>query len=235
MKAQGILALVALTIGFGQSAPVFAQALPPMAGPPVYDAQGAYPVGPPRYASRFGSLYDDALLPQEIVGILESTGYSPLGLPIRHGRFYVVSVLHPNGDDGRVTLDAFSGRFVRFVPADQVGAIRDESVAVYPPPPPAAAPRPVMPPPAAQGLRPPAPLPKIASRVPATTPIPAPKPASLAKQSGEQAPAAAVPPSQKTADSGQAAGKAADVKPADSKPQLQLLPTQPSPPVQTLE
>lgn len=265
MKAQGILALVAITIGLGQVGPATAQALPPMAGPPVYDVQSAYP--PPYYANRFGSLYDASLLPQEIVEILQSTGYAILGTPVRHGRFYVVTALHPNGDDGRVTIDAFTGRFVRFVPAAQVGVIETENVAAYPPPPPPpviTASRPAIAQPPRPGLRPPTALPKVASRAPATTPIPAPKPAQIAKPAAVAPAAAAATPSglslqkaaepvqetaapqgtdvqkaagiQKTADSSQAAAaKLPDGKPADSKPAVELRPTEPAPPVQTLE
>ena len=129
MKVQGTLALITAIAAFGWVGAATAQGLPPQVmppvnGPPAYEAHGAYPGGaPPRYG-RGESLPDDAaLLPQEIIGILRSVGYSPLRAPARRGRFYVVAVLHPSGEDGRVTIDAISGRFVRFVPADRFGFV----------------------------------------------------------------------------------------------------------------
>ena len=128
MKSQGkfasILASLVAMLALG-SGTAYAQS------PPVYIGPGAPPpFEPPRYV-RAEPLPDDVLLPQEIIGILRSTGFSPLSAPLRRGRFYVVAALHPDGEDGQVTIDAITGRFVRFVPADMVG----RSMASYPPPP----------------------------------------------------------------------------------------------------
>lgn len=76
---------------------------PPMMRPPVVTGVPPYEPGIPSY---------------EVVHILRTTGFLPLGAPMRRGRFYVIAAIHPNGDDGRVTIDAMTGRFVRFVPAD---------------------------------------------------------------------------------------------------------------------
>ena len=57
---------------------------------------------------------------------------------------------HPDGEDGQVTIDAITGRFIRFVPADLIG----RSMASYPPPPYA--------PPRRGVSRPPMPLPGVA-------------------------------------------------------------------------
>ena len=128
MRSHGIsapiLALLAATLALGAAGAANAQ------GAPVYIGPGAPPpFEPPRYV-RAEPLPDDVLLPQEIVGILRSTGFSPLSAPIRRGRFYLVAALHPDGEDGQVTMDAVTGRFIRFVPADLIG----RSMASYPPP-----------------------------------------------------------------------------------------------------
>ncbi len=196
MKSQGkfasiLASLVAmLALGTGTA---YAQS------PPVYIGPGAPPpFEPPRYV-RAEPLPDDVLLPQEIIGILRSTGFSPLSAPLRRGRFYVVAALHPDGEDGQVTIDAITGRFVRFVPADMVG----RSMASYPPPP-FAPPR--------RGLRPPMPLPGIATRAP--TPVPAARPPSASQPSGQTVNAAPVSP---TAAAQAPASKTTESKTSESK------------------
>jgi len=66
--------------------------------------------------------YAPALLPiQEVYAIIRDHGFSPLGQPRQRGYSYVISVLDRDGEDGRLVIDARSGRIVRFVPAFQSG------------------------------------------------------------------------------------------------------------------
>ena len=115
---QGTSALVAAAIFLGGASAV-AQPLPPVEGPRViYGSQAHYGGrgGPPPPHAPF----DGALPSYEVAAILRSAGFLPLGGPTRRGGFYVVSAVHPRGDDGRVVIDAYSGRIVRFVPAADV-------------------------------------------------------------------------------------------------------------------
>ena len=162
----------------------------------------------------------------EVVGVLRSTGFLPLGAPSRRGRFYVIAAIHPNGDDGRVTIDALTGRFVRFIPADMLaqGARYEEDVYYedqrMPPPPLSASPR---------APRPPASVPKVASRAtPAPTVTPKPRPATAAGVSAAQTATTAAADSPATAKPAQPAVAAV-------KPGFAPLPTQPLPPVQMIE
>jgi hypothetical protein len=228
MRSQGILALLAATLALGAAGAANAQ------GAPVYIGPGAPPpFEPPRYV-RAEPLRDDVLLPQEIVGILRSTGFSPLSAPIRRGRFYIVAALHPDGEDGQVTMDAVTGRFVRFVPADLIG----RSMASYPPP--YAPPRRGVP-------RPPMPLPGVAAR--GSTPAPAARPPAASQANLQTANTAttsqpAQAPAGKPADSktasADASAKTADpveIKPSFGKPTggPALLPIKPLPPAQGFE
>lgn len=64
--------------------------------------------------------YAPAFLPiQEVYAIVRDNGFSPLGQPRQRGYNYVISVLDRGGEDGRLVIDARSGRIVRFVPALQ--------------------------------------------------------------------------------------------------------------------
>jgi hypothetical protein len=66
--------------------------------------------------------YAPALLPiPEVYAIVRDHGFSPLGQPRQRGYTYVISVLDREGEDGRLVIDARSGRIVRFVPAFQPG------------------------------------------------------------------------------------------------------------------
>src|SRR3954451_21469595 len=66
--------------------------------------------------------YAPAFLPvQEVYAILRDNGFSPLGAPRQRGNVYVVAVLDRQGEDGKLVVDARSGRIVRFVPAFQWG------------------------------------------------------------------------------------------------------------------
>ena len=124
---QGTTALVATAIVLAGATAVAAQALPPV----HYDTRAYYggrvAPPPPYYAP------DDEAMPSfEVAAILRSRGFLPLGGPARRGGFYVVAAVHPRGEEGRVVIDAYTGRVVRFVPASEIsGARGDEMVLVY--------------------------------------------------------------------------------------------------------
>lgn len=170
-------------------------------------AQGPYAAIP---SARFTRPAVDArpvLPPPQVVAILRSTGYSPLGQMSQRGWIYTVAAIDPNGDDGRLIIDARTGRIVRFIPemaADE--RLNDRMAMMYGPPGP--------PPETYAGYesrrgslldlrrspRPPAAIPHAAQRN-------TPKTASRAPQSALAQPA--VPPAQQAA-----AGSSAAAKPA---------------------
>jgi hypothetical protein len=210
MRKQGILVLIAAMLALGAGGIARAQ------GVPVYVGPGAPPLYEPPGYVRAEPLPDDALLPREVVGILRSTGFSPLSPPLRRGRFYQVAVIDPNGEDGQVTLDALSGRLVRFVPTDMIG----RSMASYPPP------RPYVPA-RRSGPRPPMPLPGIASREVTPAPMPAVRPPAAPQPNAQTASAA-------TASSSTKSAEPVEIKPSFGKPAdgPALLPLKPMPPAQ---
>ncbi len=206
----------------------------------VSDIGGPYAAMPPEapvpgYGPRL-------LPPQEVYTVLRDGGFSPLGIPVRRGPFYTISVIDRGGDDGRLVIDARTGRILRFLPANRVGDNFDDAVTTtYG--------RPGPPPPATEirgEPRPPRAVPKVASR---TSAVPVPKPAPrvgevrpLAAQPASVQPAqqsvAAVPA--KPADpqtTGQAAAPAAAAAaaPIEARPAPQTLPTQDMPKAQGLE
>jgi hypothetical protein len=162
------------------------------------DVQGPAPyagVPPEAPATRYGP----ALLPPlEVYSVLRENGFSPLGIPRQRGYVYVIAVIDRAGEDGRLIIDARNGQIIRFVPAFRAGED-------YPPPygPPGRGPygapglgrygtegsgpygsiapgqAGTLPPTATVGggPRPPASIPRVASR---TVPVPAPKPTDLA-------------------------------------------------------
>ena len=242
---RGTSALVATVFFLGGFSVAVAQPLPPMEGPRVIYGSQAHFGPPPGYAPP-----DGALPSYEVAAILRSAGFLPLGGPARRGGFYVVAAVHPRGDDGRVVIDAYSGRIVRFVPAADVTSVSrgDEMRLVYqgptfpppdgarpaPPPPPAIAARPVAPPLSSmRGVpRPPRSVPNVASRSPSSGPVtPKPRPqAAPDKPDTAQAPPVPAPVDSKPA----AASPPLAPKPqAEKTPAVQ--PTKPLPPVQTME
>lgn len=109
----------------------------PQAAPPavikVSDFGGPDVVVEPPLARRYApGAYVAALLPpDEIAAIVRDQGFAPLGYPRPRGAYYTFGAVDPNGDDGRLIVDGRSGRIVRFVPADQIGAIDEEPEAIY--------------------------------------------------------------------------------------------------------
>ncbi|WP_315768649.1 MULTISPECIES: hypothetical protein [unclassified Bradyrhizobium] len=217
------------------------------------------PYRPEGYAPDYG--YAPAFLPaHEVYAILRDHGFSPLGAPRQRGHVYVVAVLDRDGEDGKLVIDAVSGRIIRFVPASRWGG--DYERMRYAPP---RGQIDSLPPPtvirADPRLMPPAPVPspRVASRValppapklaaPAVRPAaPAAQTAALNPKPAEAKPVESPPAPQATATVTQPQ-PAAEPKPApqttasvtppkpaaEQKPMPRVLPTQAMPPVQGLE
>src|ERR1041385_8447459 len=78
-------------------------------GPGPYAAMP--PEGPwPGYGPRL-------LPPHEIAAIARASGFAPLGNPQQRGIVYTISAINPAGDDGKLVIDARSGRIIRFLAA----------------------------------------------------------------------------------------------------------------------
>ena len=210
----------------------------------VSDFDGPYAAVPqeapaPRYYP-----YGPALLPPpEIYAIVRQSGFSPLGIPHQRGLVYIIAVIDRGGDDGRLVIDARTGRIIRFMPAYRMGDnFSEDMTATYSPvgPPPISA---VRGPP-----RPPLPIPgaRVASRTP-SVPVPraAPLRAGEVPRAGEVKPLAAGPtsaPAQqsaavqpKPAEAGPAPAQATSPAVVEAKPAPQIQPTQEMPKVQGLE
>lgn len=86
---------------------------------PVSDVRGPYAAVLPE-APRPG--YGPRLLPPtEVYTVVRESGFSPLGAPQQRGFIYTIAVIDRGGDDGRLIIDARSGRIVRFIPAYRTG------------------------------------------------------------------------------------------------------------------
>ena len=131
----------------------------------VSDFGGPYAAMPPEVAVPGSG--PSLLPPREVYTVLRESGFSPLGIPRQRGPLYVIAVIDRHGDNGRLVIDARDGQIVRFVPAYRLGLnFREDMPASYGP----------AGPPAVGNLsgvpRPPASVPKVASRMPATVPMP---------------------------------------------------------------
>lgn len=214
-------------------------------------APGPYGAGPSavipssRYA-RSGPAARPMLPPGQVMSVLRSSGFSPLGPVTQRGWIYTVAALDRTGEDGRLIIDARTGQIIRFIPAQ---AVDERMMAVYGPPGP--------PPVAYAGYenrrgslldlrhapRPPVSVPKAAVR-PATKA--ASRNAQPAPTGTATVPSAAAPAQQAAAP---AAGTPSNTAPVESKPAaatvgvagasapstLKLWPTQAMPDAQTLE
>jgi hypothetical protein len=185
-----------------------------------------------------GPGYGPMLLPpSEVYTVLRESGFSPLGIPQQRGFVYTISVIDRGGDDGRLVIDARTGRIIRFMPAYRMGDNLNEDLTItYGPVGPGALPpvSHVRGPP-----RPPLAVPRVASRTPS---VPMPKaspgqpaePAPLAaKPAVEPAQRSAAVPPAKPADAQAAAPAPVEAKPAP--PPVQLQPTQAMPKAQGLD
>jgi hypothetical protein len=115
--------------------------------------------------------------PMEVYTIVRESGFSPLGIPQQRGFIYTISVINRDGDDGRLIIDARTGRILRFMPAYRMSDnFNDEMTVSY---------GPVGPPPVISDVRPssrtPVAAPRVASRAPMPVPRVLPRAAGAAK------------------------------------------------------
>jgi hypothetical protein len=213
-----------------------AQMLAPYeSGRPAYsvasDVAGPYAEMPPEgRAPGYGPML---LPPLEVYTVLREAGFSPLGIPQQRGLYYTISVIDRGGDDGRLVIDARTGRIVRFMPAYRSGDNFNEDLTVtYGPIGPPISP--------VRGVpRPPALVPHVASRTPSV-----PMPKAAPPRTDEAKPLAAAKPAPEPAQQ----SAAVQAKPADAPPQAaapavaeakpaapQIKPTQEMPKAQGLE
>lgn len=204
----------------------------------VSDVDGPYAAMPPEVPGpRYGP-GPTLLPPTEVYTVLRDNGFLPLGIPRQRGLVYTISVLDRSGDDGRLVIDARTGRIIRFMPSYRMG----DNYTDYPGY--GAAPAGPLPPVSAvRGPpRPPAPIPRVASRNPS---VPTPRPSPQA--AGEPRPLAANPaaPSKPAAQPVQQQSAVVQAKPApqaavpaavEAKPAApQIQPTQEMPQAQGLD
>src|SRR5258707_12715739 len=167
---------------------------------------------PPGYGPRL-------LPPMEVYTIVRESGFSPLGIPQQRGLVYTISVIDRGGDDGRLVIDARSGRIIRFVPAYRMGDNFNEDLnTAYGPVGP-------LPPPTNSSYRrgppPPLPIPHVASR--SRAPLPkAPPHAARPEAAPAQQSAATAKPAEPQASS---PSPTVDV----AKPSVQIMPPQEMP------
>jgi hypothetical protein len=170
---------------------------------------------PPGYGPRL-------LPPAEVHIIARESGFAPLGNPQQRGLVYTISVINSAGDDGKLVIDARSGRIVRFVPAYRMGDnFNGDLDLAYGPVGP-------MPPPTNSSYRraprPPLPIPHVASR--SATPLPkAPPHAARPEPAPAQQSAATAKPAEPQASSPSPTVGVA-------KPAVQIMPTQEMPAAQ---
>ena len=196
----------------------------------VSDVAGPYAGMPPEApVARYGPML---LPPTEVYTIVRESGFSPLGIPRQRGLVYVIAVIDRGGDDGRLVIDARTGRILRFMPAYRMGNNFYGGYDPYGPPglPPAGAVR-------GEPQPPPTSPPRLASRTP---PVPLPKPTP--PHAGEIKPQAAKPAATPAPAQQSAAVKPADAPPAaaaptpvEPKPAPPIQPTQDMPKVQGLD
>lgn len=165
---------------------------PPRYAPPAQYPGYAPPAQDPGYAPRaqypgprYGYGQGPVLLPPtEVYTVLRESGFSPLGIPQQRGLVYTISVIDRGGDDGRLIIDARTGRIIRFIPAHRIGDnFNDDLTMNYGPPGP-------LPPTHVRGApRAPKPAPQVASR---TVPVPKPSPLATAKPATAEPAAKAV-------------------------------------------
>ena len=191
---------------------------PPPPSPP-YGGYGGY-----------GGGYGPPLMPpQEVYAVLRDNGFSPLGAPYQRGMTYVIAAMDRGGEDGRLVIDARNGRIIRFVPSSRWGETYDRMgyEGGYPP---GAIPQPM----AIRGIpRPPAPIPRVASR---TVPVPTPKPPMTNKPAEPIQQSAAVEAKPATPQAAPAApAQTPNLTVGAAKPVPQIMPTQKMPAAQGLD
>ena len=172
------------------------------------------------------------LPPEEVYTVLRESGFSPLGIPRQRGLVYTISVIDRGGEDGRLVIDARTGRVIRFVPAYRMSSNFYEGYDPYAPPgpPPAGTfrgePRSQLPAPRVASRTPPVPLPKPTPphtgeiKPQAAKPVPAPAPAQ--QSAAVQAKPADAPPSS-AAPAPVEPGPAPPIQPTQDMPKVQGL------------
>jgi hypothetical protein len=176
---------------------------PPMGGPlggPYVGgpyADGPYAPPPREYPGpRYGQ-GPMLLPPTEVYTVVRESGFSPLGIPQQRGFVYTISVIDRGGDDGRLIIDARTGRIIRFIPARRIGEnFNDDLTMNYGPP------GPLPPTTQVRGAARPKSVPHVASRT-----VPVPKPNPLAARQATAVPTAKQATAEPTA-------KAATAEPA---------------------
>jgi hypothetical protein len=205
---------------------------PSRTGSPSYiavsDFGGPYAAMPPGPRPRYG--YGPTLLPPtEVYTVVREAGFSPLGIPQQRGLVYTISVIDRSGDDGRLIIDARTGRIIRFMPAYRMGDdFNEDMTSTYGPV------GPLLPVPQQMRVRgvprPPASIPHVASR---TVPVPKPNPQQALKPAAEptqqsaaveqKPPEAQTPPPAVAATVGQAKPPAPAIQPTQEMPKVQGL------------
>ncbi len=188
----------------------------------VSDVGGPYAAMPPE-APPPG--YGPRLLPpMEVTAIIRESGFSPLGSPQQRGLVYTISVIDRGGDDGRLVIDARSGRIIRFIPAYRMGDnfngdldVAYGPVGPLPPPPTHSSYR--------RAPRPPLPIPHVASR--SATPKAPPNAAKPAAPPAQQSAATVKPVEPQASSPSPTVGVA--------KPPVLIMPTQEMPKAQGLD
>jgi hypothetical protein len=189
----------------------------------VSDVGGPYAAMPPE-APPPG--YGPRLLPPlEVYTIVRESGFSPLGIPQQRGLVYTIAVIDRGGDDGRLVIDARSGRIIRFMPAYRMGDNFNEDLNL------AYGPVGPLPPPTNSSYRraprPPLPIPHVARRT--ATPLPkAPPHAARPEAAPAQQSAATAKPAEPQASSPSPTVGVA-------RPSVQIMPTQEMPKAQGLD
>jgi hypothetical protein len=133
----------------------------------VSDISGPYAAAPPEVSP--APVDGPRLLPpREVYTVVRESGFSPLGIPRQHGLYYTIAVLDRRGDDGRLVIDARTGQIVRFVPGYPLfGRRYEDAPRTYAPA------GPLLPMTNLRDApRPPAEVPRVASRMPPTVPMP---------------------------------------------------------------
>lgn len=230
--------LMGLTILAGLAvAPPIASAqvlAPPHSGGPPYtavsDFDGPYAAMPePELVPRYGP---SLLPPREVYTVVRENGFSALGPPQQRGLIYMIAVIDRDGQDGRLVIDARTGRIIRFMPAYRMGDRFNDAAAYGPLSPPPSSVR--------SGPRPPASVPHVSSRRD-LVPIPRASPSQTGQANGGPVKPATEPAQRSAAidakpGEAQTAVQAAPPPAAEPKRDApQILPTQEMPKVQALD
>jgi hypothetical protein len=159
----------------------------------------------------------------EVTAIVRESGFSPLGIPQQRGLVYTISVIDRGGDDGRLVIDARSGRIVRFIPAIRMGNNFNGDLdlsygPVGPPSPPINSST-------RRAPRPPLPIPHVASR--SAAPLLKATPHAARPEAAPAQAAAAKPAEPQPSPPASTVGVA--------KPSVQIMPTQEMPKAQGLD